>query len=178
MFKNILAKLMPNKEYLAKCGHKTKLKGHYDKFGEKTELIINYEHRKDIPLCHDCMENNTIQCAWCDKPIFPGDTITLYSQANEGGMKTVFTSHPVSDKSPKEMPKHAVKYEDSENTYIGCGRTDCAESGMDYCGSLGPDGKVIRYKSAIEVMMDNPGKGVFGSHGDLKTFDLKEDNAN
>lgn len=88
-----------------------------------------------------------IRCAWCGKPIFVGDFITLYSPSEEF-----------------EIPDWAVIYHQEPLQLIGCQRTDCADSGSDYCGCWIPPGKVQRQKSGIEMAIENHGNAILGSN--------------
>jgi hypothetical protein len=91
------------------------------------------------------------------------DVITLYSPREEGpavsadGMVTIAcTNGEISEKTSKNMPDYAVKYSSDSGAYVGCGRTTCADTGMDYAGHWMPPGKVIRMPTIMERMMSNP----------------------
>jgi len=90
---------------MAKCGHKTKLKGKVKVCGEEEGVTLPLEPQ----LCIDCLEKQTIPCAWCEKSIMPGQSITLL---------------PVNREDRKEIVKNAVIYEKDPNLAIGCLRCD------------------------------------------------------
>jgi len=124
------------KKAIAKCGHFTKRKDKIFAFDEECEIEIL---GKDQPeFCHRCLEKMTIRCAWCGKPIFIGDIITLYSPS----------------KKNKQMPEYALVHDVKTNSFVGCGRTSCADSGCDYCGYWGTKG-VIRFPSIAERVMSS-----------------------
>ncbi|NTW30199.1 MAG: hypothetical protein HGA33_02895 [Candidatus Moranbacteria bacterium] len=77
-----------------------------------------------------------IRCAWCGKPIFIGDPVTLYSP-NEGF----------------EIPEYAVRYSEDPLRLVGCLRWDCADSGIDRSGFWMPPGEVMRVMSPIEQVL-------------------------
>jgi hypothetical protein len=134
---HVLKKIFKVK-HMAKCGHLTKLKDHIHAFGESVELEIT--NSNDIGYCHKCLEKMTILCAWCKKPIFIGNVITLYSSTNKDF----------------KIPKHAVVHNKKHNSLVGCGRTTCADTGMDYVGTWMPPGKVQKRYSVYDALFDNP----------------------
>ncbi len=133
------------KTFLALCGHTTFKKGLVQAFGETSVCTMPFNAQGAFDWCLECIGKMIIQCAWCAKPIFIGDPVTLYTPA-----------------ATKIMPPHAQLFEDGKS-YVGCGRTTCADTGADYSGTWLPNergkGYVKRYKSLIEIAMD-AGKGV------------------
>jgi len=124
------------KKILANCGHKTFEKATITAFGSSCKTKIPIINNK-TDYCHRCLEKMAIRCAWCGKTIFIGDPITLYS---------------LKDKSYK-MPGYAVFYDKEYNSYIGCLRWDCAQTGADRAGFWYPPGRVIRVPSILEMAM-------------------------
>ena len=125
------------KEITCGCGHTSKLKKKVNVSGVKTTLSINYKPGKQIPYCLDCVEKMTITCPWCGKPIFVGDYVTLYTP-NDPNFK---------------VPEGAVVYSKDPLQLVGCQRTDCAETGADYCGIWEVPGVVRRIPSAIDRIL-------------------------
>jgi len=126
----------------AGCGHQTRLFGSLEAYGERIEII---GLSKKPLLCFSCMHQLTIRCAWCGKPIFPGDPVTLYSP-----MDSTY------------VPNYSatVRHLDNPVIYVGCLRLDCAESGADRAGFWNPPDGVHRVPTAYELVLSNPDKGV------------------
>ena len=91
-----------SKNIIAKCGHKTKIKGKVSAFGESGVVTIPKNEDGTIDFCLKCIEEMTIRCAWCGKPIFVGQPVTLYSPIS-----------PEECNGEKEfkMPDYAVIYQ-------------------------------------------------------------------
>ena len=128
------------------------MSGKVTAYGESITTVIRPNQDGTVDYCHKCLEKMAIRCAWCTKPIFRGDTITLYI--------------PIEDSTYKLL-ESAVMYDKERMQVVGCGRTTCAESGADYCGTWVPGencvGQVQRYNSAIEqsmLDMQKSGNGV------------------
>jgi hypothetical protein len=81
-----------------------------------------------VPYCHQCTEKMAIQCVWCGRPILVGSLITLM----------------FSDSPNYVYPSYAVPFDRGNGriSYVGCPRTDCADTGLDYRGFWDPPGKV------------------------------------
>ncbi len=126
------------KKIVAGCGHKTLEKDTVTAFGASCKTKIPIVDGK-TDYCHRCLEKMAIRCAWCGKVIFIGDPITLYSPR---------------DKNWK-MPDYAVLYNKEHNSYVGCLRWNCAETGADRAGFWYPPGKVYRVPTPIEMCMQN-----------------------
>lgn len=152
--KNLFEIKSEKKSYLANCGHNSLIEDNVSAFGETTKTKVPLIDGK-IEYCHQCLSKMAIQCAWCGKPIFIGDPITLYTPSEEF-----------------EIPKHAVVYSEEPLQLVGCRRSDCADTGADYCGVWYPPGKVQRIASAIEIAMANPDHAVIGNIHD--GFELKK----
>lgn len=134
---------------LAKCGHKTKLKDKVSAFGETIITEIKCRNGK-VEYCHKCLEKMTIKCAWCAKPIFIGDPVTLYSST-----------------SLEKMAEHVVIFSEELMQVVGCGRSSCAQTGADYVGIWvpGENGKGIveRIPTMIErslISISSGGDGI------------------
>ncbi|MFZ2072640.1 MAG: hypothetical protein WAV10_03100 [Minisyncoccia bacterium] len=155
LYFEIMGKSKKNKKgktYLAKCGHETKEIDIVSAFGEKTETKVPIKNG-EIEYCHKCLDKMAIRCAWCGRPIFVGDPITLYSPT---------------DKNFK-IPEYAVVYNKDPLQLVGCPRMDCAESGCDYAGRWVPPSTVYRHPSVIEMTIANPGCAVIGNNLNGKT---------
>ena len=134
------------KKIVAGCGHETFKKDKVTAFGVGcvTEIPI-IDGKTDY--CHRCLEKMAIRCAWCGKVIFVGDPVTLYSPRDKD----------------RKMPEYAVLHNKEHNSYVGCLRWDCAETGADRAGFWYPPGKVYRVPTPIEMCMksmQNGGDGV------------------
>lgn len=141
----VVVALIAEKKIVAKCGHETKLKGEVKAFNETTTIEIIPHDDGSIDYCHKCLEKMTILCAWCGKPIFIGDMITLYTPMGKF-----------------EISEYVVKYNENPLQLVGCPRSNCAETGADYCGRWLPPGQVSRFPSLIErslTDMKNGGDG-------------------
>jgi hypothetical protein len=143
--------------YLADCGHKCKEIDYVSAYGGTTQTKISIVKGK-TEYCHKCLEKMTIRCAWCGRPIFIGDQITLYSTNSND-----FKAH-----------EDSVIYDKKNLSYVGCPRRDCAETGADYCGIWIPPGKVYRQTSVIELALANPGCAVLKSGDKTKIIPLQE----
>lgn len=134
---------------VAKCGHKTKLKGKVSAFGETIITEINPRKGK-VEYCHKYLEKMAIKCAWCAKPIFIEDPITLYSTT-----------------CLDKMPEHTVIFSEELMQVVGCGRSSCAQTGADYAGIWVPGengkGMVERIPTMIErslISISSGGDGI------------------
>ncbi len=76
-----------------------------------------------------------IKCAWCGGVIFIGDPITLYSPRDKD----------------RQMPDYAILHSKEHNSYVGCLRWECAETGADRAGFWYPPGKIMRVPSPLEM---------------------------
>ena len=122
------------KEFItADCGHETKEEDKVSAFGEDILTKLPIENGK-TSYCHKCIEKMVRQCAWCKRPIFIGDYLTLYTPAKKDFV----------------IPEYAVVYSKDPLQLVGCQRTDCAETGADYCGEWLPPGEVRRFTSTLE----------------------------
>lgn len=144
---NLLGKLGLTSCVATKCGHKTKKNGKVTAFGEAITTNINGD---SVEYCHECLGRMAIRCAWCGKPIFIGDPVTLYI-ANSS-----------------EMPDYAVFYDDENREahnkpdsveVVGCLRFSCADTGADKAGYWVPGdnnkGKVHLARSAYEIALSD-----------------------
>lgn len=138
------------KMYLANCGHECIKKDKVSAFGVTIITEVPLVNGK-IEYCHKCLEKMAIRCAWCEKPIFVGDFITLYNV-----------------NSNYQIPKFSVIYNKEPLQLVGCQRSNCADTGADYCGRWMPPGNVERQQSAIEMSFSNPGDIIIGNNDNGK----------
>ncbi len=142
MIKSLLSFLRRKpSEILCGCGHTSKLKKKVNVGGEKITLRINYRPDVQIPYCLDCVEKMSITCPWCGRPILVGDYVTLYTPSNPNF----------------KIPEGSVVYSKDPLRLVGCQRSDCAETGADYCGIWEAPGAVKRFPSAIERALASGG---------------------
>lgn len=134
---NILSKMF-SQHYIAKCGHTTKLKDKLHAFDESCTCEILQKDKNSVEYCHRCLEKMTIVCAWCGKPIFIGDPITLYSPDKKEEFK---------------LKEHAVVYNEEKMQVVGCLRWNCADTGGDRAGFWMPPGIVQRVPTAFEMLI-------------------------
>ncbi len=130
------------KKIVAGCGHEALEKDKVTAFGASCETKIPIVDGK-TEYCHRCLEKMAIRCAWCGGVIFIGDPITLYSPRDKD----------------RKIPEYAVLYDKEHNSYVGCLRWNCAETGADRAGSWYPTGKVYRIPTPIEMCMQNMQNG-------------------
>lgn len=124
-------------EIKCKCGHHSKLAKEMHIHGKTSHLEINYRPFRRPPYCLDCVEKVAIICPWCGEPIFIGEYVTLYTPNNPNF----------------KIPEGAVIYSKEPLQLVGCQRSNCAQSGADYCGIWEAPGVVRRIPSAIERIM-------------------------
>jgi len=144
------------KKIVAGCGHETLKKDKVTAFGISCETKIPIVDGK-TDYCHRCLEKMAIRCSWCGGVIFIGDPVTLYSP---------------NDKNHK-MPDYAVLHNKKDNSYVGCLRLNCAETGADRAGFWYPPGKVYRVPTPIEMCMQNLKNG---GNGVVIVGDLSDPN--
>ncbi|NTW88760.1 MAG: hypothetical protein HGB26_06475, partial [Desulfobulbaceae bacterium] len=114
----------------------------------KTRLPFENNH---TPYCHACIKKMAIRCAWCGKPIFIGDPVTLYSPSK--GF---------------EIPEYAVRYSEDPLRLVGCLRWDCADSGIDRSGFWMPPGEVMRVMSPIEQVLATGTAAIVSDVNDMR----------
>ena len=130
-------------KHKADCGHMTKARNWIKAFGAKTITKLPLKDGKTA-YCHQCLQRMVIQCAWCKKPIFVGDPITLYSPRDPNF----------------KVPEHAVIYSENPLCLVGCLGWNCAVTGADRAGFWLPPGQVQRVVTPLEMIMANPSQGV------------------
>jgi hypothetical protein len=128
---------------MAQCGHKTKMKGELQAFGESGIMTLPKEKTRP-EYCLDCIAKMTIRCAWCGKPIFIGDAVTLYSPVDKN----------------YEFPDYAVFHDKEKMQVVGCLSWGCAYTGGDRAGFWITPGIVNRVMTPWEILMANPKKMV------------------
>ncbi len=130
------------------CHPVKKAEGRVHAFDEWTDTTMPKNEQGGYDFCLQCLGQMAIRCGWCDRPIFIGDPITLY-----------FSRDPYLWVAPTVA---IFRFEHMER--VGCGRTDCAESGVDYVGVWVPTGVqregrwlggVKRRVSILDVVMAN-----------------------
>jgi len=136
----------------AECGHETKVRDEVTAHGVTITTTIPIKDGK-TDYCHRCLETMSIHCAWCGRPIFVGDPVTLYVSTDDYA-----------------IPDYAVKHED--DAYVGCLRGDCAETGADRAGFWYPPGQVKLDLSPLEAAIEKSGLPL------VKKEDVPEETAN
>lgn len=126
---------LAGEDHECQCGHKAKWKTYI--IAHKGNEGVYTIDKKKPEYCPECFVRAQISCAWCEKPIMPGEPITLYTP-----------------KIGTEIPKHAVIYKKNpEPQLVGCLRWDCAATGADRAGFWVMPGKVRRVLSPIELLI-------------------------
>lgn len=124
---------------VSKCDHRTKRTGIISAFGERIITQMPLNDTGSVDWCLKCIEKEAIQCAWCTRPIFIGNPITLYSTESD------------------KVPKHATVFDRKPIQLVGCLDLNCADTGGDRAGFwiVGDDGKgkVERVPTAFEVKL-------------------------
>jgi len=132
--------------YVSNSGQLTKRHGYLEMGGERRFMTLSLNAAANVDYSLAEITAMTIQCAWCKKPIFIGEPVTLYGHKQ----------------SSKALAAHVVVYSDIPLQVVGCLRMACAETGADYQGVWQPDpqhpgkGHVVRIQSPIEMLMANP----------------------
>lgn len=132
--------------YVSKSGQLTKRHGYLEMSDERRFITLPLNETANVDYSVAEITAITIQCAWCAKPIFVGDYVTLYGYRG----------------NRDSLAPHIVIYDDSPLRVVGCLRMACAETGADYQGMWQPDpenpgkGHVLRIQSPIEMLAANP----------------------
>lgn len=130
------------------CHQVSEATGRVEAFDDYTETTMPKNADGGFDFCHACLGQMAIRCWICDRTIFVGDPITLY-----------VPSDPF-----RWIPPHAAIYSLEHMEIVGCGRTDCAESGVDYRGNWVPSktqregrwvGGVQRRVDLLQQMLEN-----------------------
>jgi hypothetical protein len=125
-------------DYLCGCGHVSKRKT-YLAIGDLRGVHIL---SKDKDYCPKCWADAVIPCAWCARPILPGDSVTLFSPGEE---EFVLSCATIYSENPLRL--------------VGCIR--CSEMGVaDRQGVWGMPGEVHRVPNIYEMLLANPGSAV------------------
>jgi hypothetical protein len=112
-----------------RCGHTTKRKGKVFAFGEERTLQIPKNEEGGVDHCLHCLAGMSTRCAWCGRPIFIGDPITLRA--------------PEDPEYKPPYHEYKVFYCKKPYKLVGCLRNGCAESESDKAGFWHPPGKVV-----------------------------------
>lgn len=136
----MLASLGRNIE--ADCGHQTKLRGTIGHEGDQRKITLKLGENGHPFSCLACIEKAIIPCAWCGKPIWPDEPITLYLSSNP----------------EQEVSVGSVLYREvgGKKVYVGCLRWDCARTGADRAGFWVVPGEVERCLSPLEEALQSP----------------------
>lgn len=155
-----LSSLSPIRYTAEKCQHRTKRCGRVSAFGHSIITRMPKNASGTIDWCLACIAKMAIRCAWCGRPIFIGDPITLYSP---GPKANFFSSHEPSEAQQARVQEHfkvpgdAVIYSERPLTLVGCLGWSCADTGGDRAGFWMPGGdgrgKVMRVPTAEEVLL-------------------------
>jgi hypothetical protein len=94
--------------YLALCGHKTPAEGELVAFGDSLIMPMPRNLKKQYPLCPKCLSEKAIQCAWCNRAIFVGESVTLQSPSPGRSASSLATK--------------------SGGMYVGCLRHGCKQA--------------------------------------------------
>src|SRR3989338_2816948 len=121
------------------CGHQTALKGTVRAFEDSTTTVMPSNDAGSTNYCLDCIGKMAIRCAWCAKPIFVVDPITLYTPQSQKDFGRAFAAQQelpfVFDSDLGfNIPAHAVVYQLKPLQLVGCLRWECADSGADRAG--------------------------------------------
>jgi hypothetical protein len=132
----------------AKSGKPTKRTGKITAFGEIRTMTMPLNDRGGLEYTLEEIQGMAIRCAWCGKPIFIGECITLLTPAEKF-----------------EIPDYAVVHNRDPMQLVGCLRWDCAPTGALWAGYWVPDdknfgkGKVLRILSPLEQIFLNLQEG-------------------
>jgi hypothetical protein len=128
----------------SKCDHKTKRKGKVEAFDSHTITSMPLNQSGSVDWCLKCLGKMAVRCAWCGKPIFIGDPITLYTP--RGDFK---------------VPEYAVAYKQDPLQLVGCLRWECADTRADRAGFWLPGndgrGQVERVPTAYAAILGSGG---------------------
>lgn len=129
--------LYTKKKLALGCGHLTQLLGEVAAFGETIVSKIPFTHDGQPLYCHACLSSMAIRCAWCYRPIFIGDGVTLYL-VGQGA---------IAKKDTREYI-----HENGIRSLVGCLR--CAEMGiLDVQGIWETPGAVKRIPSGTKLAL-------------------------
>lgn len=100
-----------NRTYVASlCGHTTRLIATVQAFDYKAEVELPQNERQLPMYCASCLGKLSIRCAWCCRPIFVGDPVTLH--------KT---------KDDFLVPDESQEFSYAPLRLVGCMHEDCAD---------------------------------------------------
>lgn len=134
-----------------RCGHDTKRYGHISAFGRISPMLLPRNKRGSVDYCLDCIGKMTIRCAWCDKPIFIGDPVTLYRAGSDF-----------------QVPEHAVVYTEDPLRLVGCLGWKCADIATARAGFWKPSEEGEGYVNLYEAL-HGARKPLMAVGGDAKT---------
>ena len=153
-----LSVLSPLRYTAEKCGHRTRRSGPVSAFGQTIETKMPLNEKGVPEWCLDCIGKMAVRCPWCERPIFIGEPITLFS--------------PV--RNDFRAPENAVVYREEPLTLVGCLGVGCADTGADRAGFWIPGedgrGQVFRVPSPLEMIFASGGAGmvIVNDVGDIK----------
>lgn len=123
-----------------KCGHRTRRYGKVRAFGEAIRMRLELNSNNSVDYCFECLAKMAIRCAWCGRPIFIRDPVTLYIPDDDF-----------------EAPSYAVIHRRKPLTLVGCMRFGCVDTGADRAGFWLPGedgrGRVWRVPTVYELML-------------------------
>lgn len=115
------------------CGHETKVKGLMaTPFG----AISVYRIPARPEYCLSCLGRMAVQCICCEKPIWVGDSVTLY-QPNQ----------------KDKLPRYAFRLYKGSDYYVACTRLDCAKNRKSILAHWLPPGKVVSDSPPTETVL-------------------------
>lgn len=138
----------------------TKRKGRVSAYDETSDITMPVNADGTVDYTLEDLGKMTILCAWCKKPIFVGEPITLYTPRDPAFV--------ISD--------YAVVHSTQPFQLVGCLRWECSETGADRAGFWYPDpenigkGHVYRVLSPIEhlLLQQKAGVGITNNLGDAR----------
>lgn len=120
-----------------RCGHETDRCGEVSAFGCTVTTHMPVHEDGSVDYCLACIGKMAIRCAWCGKPIFIGDPITLYNPTPNFN-----------------IPEYAVTYSTEPLQLVGCLRFDCARTGADRSGFWLPNDKGVGYVMRVPTIFE------------------------
>lgn len=125
---NLLRKKRERRYIASMCGHTTKLVETLHAFEEKAVVELPQNNRQLPMFCGSCVSKRSIRCAWCSRPIFVGDPVTLHRAPDDF-----------------EVPIESRVFSHDPRRLVGCMHPDCIEISdpMSAFWRVGDDGTCI-----------------------------------
>lgn len=105
--------LFSRRKHTSLSGRSTKLCGYLRAFGQQKFIVLGLEEDGQPRYALDELEGMSIRCAFCTRPIFVEDQVTVFTRSEYG------TLHPYD----------AVQQWISPEEWIGCSREECGNKG-------------------------------------------------